>query len=51
MADALRRAGTPATVLELRGERHSWVGLLSSGEDRVRCTTAGFLDRWLGRGA
>ena len=47
MAEALRQAGTPATVIELRGRGHSWPGLLSSGEARVRCTTADFLERWL----
>jgi len=50
MAAALRRAGTPATVLELRGKGHAWVGLLASGNDRVRCTAEAFLARWLGAG-
>ena len=47
MAATLRRAGTPATVLELPGTPHAYVGLAESADDAVRCTTAAFLDRWL----
>jgi acetyl esterase/lipase len=47
MAASLRRAGSPATVLELRGTRHAYVGLAESTDEVVRCTTAAFLDRWL----
>lgn len=49
MAAALRQAGTPASVLELRRVGHSFVGLASSDDDRVRCTVDVFLDRWLGQ--
>jgi acetyl esterase/lipase len=48
MAAALRRVGTPATVLELRGAGHGFVGLAASRDARVRCTTGAFLARWLG---
>jgi acetyl esterase/lipase len=48
MAAALRRAGTAATVLELRDRGHEFVGLGASGDTRVRCTTVAFLERWLG---
>ncbi|HVE79910.1 MAG TPA: alpha/beta hydrolase [Gemmatimonadaceae bacterium] len=48
MTAALRRAGVPATVLELRRTKHAFVGLSASGRATVRCTTAAFLARWLG---
>lgn len=48
MAAALRGAGTPATVLELRGVGHEFVGLAASRDAAVRCTTTAFLARWLG---
>ena len=47
MAAALRQAGTPASVLELRGVGHGFVGLASSDSDRVRCTVDAFLAQWL----
>jgi len=46
MTAALRRVGTPATALELSG-RHEFVGLATSGNAQVRCTTEAFLARWL----
>jgi hypothetical protein len=51
MADALRQVGTPASVLELRGVGHSFVGLAASDVGRVRCTVDAFLARWLGHPA
>lgn len=48
MVAALRRSGTPATVLELRRTGHEFVGLIASGDAAVRCTTEAFLARWLG---
>lgn len=51
MADALQAAGTPATVLALRGVGHAFVGLAASGDDAVRCTATAFLARWLGTAA
>jgi acetyl esterase/lipase len=48
MAAALRQVGTPASVLELRGVGHSFVGLAASDIARVRCTVHAFLARWLG---
>jgi acetyl esterase/lipase len=47
MAAALRQVGTPASVLELRGTGHSFVGLAASDNDTVRCTVEAFLTRWL----
>lgn len=47
MAAALRAAGGRATVLELRGRGHEFVGLATSADPRVRCTTLAFLERWL----
>jgi acetyl esterase/lipase len=47
MADALRAAGTPATVLELRGIGHGFVGFVASDNASVRCTVDAFLARWL----
>jgi acetyl esterase/lipase len=47
MRDALRRAGVPATVLELRGVGHAFPGLDPRDAPSVGCTTLGFLDRWL----
>jgi dipeptidyl aminopeptidase/acylaminoacyl peptidase len=51
MAGALQRVGTPATLLELRGLGHAFVGLATSDDARVRCTSEAFLARWLSRGA
>jgi acetyl esterase/lipase len=48
MAAALRRAGTPATVLELPRTGHSFAGFGASGRANVRCTTLAFLAQWLG---
>ncbi len=45
MRDALRDAGVPATVMEVSGIGHGFVGLASSEMPRVRCTTLEFLDR------
>jgi acetyl esterase/lipase len=50
MARTLRSVGTPATVLELAGVGHGFVGMLASRDDRVRCTVDAFLSRWLERG-
>src|SRR5688572_2984507 len=47
MVAALREAGTPASVLELRDVGHGFVGLASSDIARVRCTVDAFLARWL----
>ena len=47
MAETLRRAGVPATVLELRGAGHGFVGFATSRDARVRCTVDAFLARWL----
>ena len=47
MADALRQAGSPATVLELGGIGHGFVGFVSSSNATVRCTVEAFLARWL----
>jgi acetyl esterase/lipase len=49
MREALRDAGVPATVVELRGVRHAFVGLATSERPAVRCTVLTFLDRWLSR--
>ena len=47
MAAALRAVGGRATFLELRGRGHEFVGLATSSDTRVRCTTLAFLKRWL----
>jgi acetyl esterase/lipase len=47
MSAALRKVGTPATVLELEGTGHAFVGLTTSPRALVRCTTTAFLARWL----
>ena len=47
MAAALRQVGTPASVLELPGVGHSFVGLAASDDARVRCTVDAFLARSL----
>lgn len=47
MARALRAAGTPATVLDIPGIGHGYVGMLASRDARVRCTVEAFLARWL----
>jgi acetyl esterase/lipase len=51
MADALREAGTPATLLELSGIGHGFVGFATSSNAAVRCTVESFLARWLRPGA
>src|SRR5688500_1569229 len=50
MRDALRAAGTPATLLELPRIGHSFPPLDAGGGSPGGCTTFAFLDRWL-RGA
>jgi acetyl esterase/lipase len=47
MASALRRVGTPASVIELRRVSHAYVGTVTSGDATVRCTIDAFLTRWL----
>jgi acetyl esterase/lipase len=47
MRDALRGAGVPATLLELRGAGHSFPALDARDEPAVGCTTFAFFDRWL----
>jgi acetyl esterase/lipase len=47
MAEALRAVGTPATVLELSGIGHGFVGFVASNNATVRCTVDAFLARWL----
>jgi hypothetical protein len=47
MRDAVRYAGGKATLLELPGLSHVYVGLGTSERDDVRCTSAAFLERWL----
>ncbi len=47
MRDALRQAGTPASLIELRGVGHGYVGMAASRTDSVRCTVTAFLGRWL----
>lgn len=49
MADALRQVGSPATLMELRGVGHGFVGLAASDDATVRCTVDAFLTRWLRR--
>jgi dipeptidyl aminopeptidase/acylaminoacyl peptidase len=52
MTEALRRVGTPASLIELRGTGHGFVGLAASRDPLVRCTVSAFLARWLkGEGA
>lgn len=46
MAAALRQVGTPATLLELPGVGHAFVGMAASSDRRVRCTVEQFLGRW-----
>ena len=48
MKAALTRVGARATVLELAGIGHAFVGLASSEMPEVRCTTLAFLSRWIG---
>jgi dipeptidyl aminopeptidase/acylaminoacyl peptidase len=50
MAAALREAGVPATVVEVRGMGHGYVSLAGGGRPRVGCTVLAFLDRWLKKG-
>jgi acetyl esterase/lipase len=47
MAAALHAVGTPATLLELAGIGHGFVGLAASDDATVRCTVDAFLARWL----
>ena len=47
MRSAVRAAGGKATLLELVGLTHTFVGLGSSTRDDVRCTSVAFLERWL----
>ena len=47
MRDALRGAGVPATVLELRGAGHVFPALDAPDRPEVGCTTLAFLERWL----
>ena len=48
MKAALTRIGARATLLELPGMGHTFVGLASSEMPEVRCTTLAFLGRWIG---
>jgi acetyl esterase/lipase len=48
MRDALRAAGTPASLLEIPGVGHGFVGFVTSSDATVRCTVDAFLTRWLG---
>jgi acetyl esterase/lipase len=48
MRDALRAAGTPASLLEIPGAGHGFVGFVTSNDATVRCTVEAFLTRWLG---
>jgi acetyl esterase/lipase len=47
MRDALRAAGVPATVVELRGVGHAFPALDGRDRPEVGCTILAFLDRWL----
>jgi len=47
MATSLRQVGTPASLIELNGIGHGFVGLIASSDPNVRCTVDGFLQRWL----
>jgi len=47
MATTIRQVGGRATVIELRGRGHEFVGLATSSDARVRCATLAFLARWL----
>jgi acetyl esterase/lipase len=47
MAEALRKVGTPASLLERRGAGHSFEGFVASRDRTVRCTVQSFLHRWL----
>jgi acetyl esterase/lipase len=48
MADALRRVGSPASVIELPRIGHGFVGFVTGAEPTVRCAVGDFLARWLG---
>ena len=48
MRDALRAVGTPASLLEIPGVGHGFVGFLTSSDATVRCTVNAFLTQWLG---
>jgi acetyl esterase/lipase len=48
MAEALQKAGTPASLIELPRIGHGFVGFVTGGEPTVRCTVEAFLARWLG---
>ena len=47
MRSAVRSAGGKATLLELQGLSHVYLGLGTSERDDVRCTSSAFLERWL----
>jgi acetyl esterase/lipase len=49
MRDALRAEGTPASLLEIPGVGHGFVGFVTSDGSTVRCTVEAFLTQWLGR--
>ncbi len=49
VATALRQVLAPASVIELRGVGHGFVGLSSSDVGLVRCSVDAFLTRWLGQ--
>lgn len=48
MRVAMQNVGAKATLIEIRGLTHSWLGLTSSQRDDVRCTSVAFLETWLG---
>lgn len=47
MRVAMQAIGAKATLIELKGLTHAWVGLTSSQREDVRCTSVAFLDLWL----
>jgi dipeptidyl aminopeptidase/acylaminoacyl peptidase len=47
MRDALRAAGAPATLVELRGVGHGFPALDDADRPVVGCTVFAFFDRWL----
>lgn len=47
MRIAMQAAGAKATLIELSGLTHSFVGLTASQREDVRCTSVAFLDRYL----
>lgn len=48
MRITMQNAGAKATLIELGGATHAYVGLTTSQREDVRCTTVAFLERWLG---